>query len=74
MIRFLNLKNQIEEGENSFAFYDTIAGVVFEFDGEQVFDTLDEFKEAYSKSDWNKKNTARPLSRFMALIPKNYFA
>lgn len=74
MIRFLNLKNQIEEEVKSFAFYDTITGVVLEFDGEQVFDNLDEFKAAYSKSEFNEKDGPRPFNRFVELIPYDYFA
>lgn len=73
MIRFLNIKDQICEGQNSFAFYDTISDTILEFDGDQVFDTLNEFEQAYKKSYMNKEGGTRPLSRFVSLIPENFF-
>jgi hypothetical protein len=59
MIRFLNLKNQICEGSNDFAFYDTTTNSILEF-------------ESY----FGVKETGdtRPFSRFIGLIPEDYFS
>lgn len=72
MIRFLNLKDQICEGENEFAFYNTVSDSICSFGeyGEQVFNSINEFKEAYGKE---QEGTTRPFSRFVSLIPENYF-
>ena len=47
MVRFLNLKNQIEQETPSFAFYNTITDTIITFWGEQVFDSLEDFVYAY---------------------------
>lgn len=44
MIRFLNLKNQIIEGKNNFAFYDTFTDEIMNFNGEQIFHGLLNFE------------------------------
>ncbi len=44
MIRFVHIGNQINEGENEFCFFDTINMKCIEFCGEQVFDSLEDFK------------------------------
>lgn len=69
MIRFLNLKDQICEGENHFAFFDTISDTILTFGNEQVFSSLDEFEEAYKES----YSDTRPLTRFISLIPDDFF-
>ena len=73
MIRFLNLKNQICEGQNEFAFFDTISDTILTFGDEQIFSSLQEFEDAYKKSYINEENGTRPLSRFTGLIPDNHF-
>ena len=72
MIRFLNLKDQICEGSNEFAFYDTVSNTILSFgeDGEQIFDCIEYFKDCYGEET---KDTTRPLSRFIGLIPDDYF-
>ena len=72
MIRFLNLKDQICEGSNDFAFYDTVSDTICSFgeQGEQVFSSVGEFKYAYGIE---REGTTRPLSRFLGLIPDDYF-
>jgi len=72
MIRFLNLKNQICEGQNDFAFYDTVSDKICSFgdQGQQVFDNILEFQKCF----WDVQEVeSRPLSRFMFLIPEDYF-
>jgi len=72
MIIFINLKNQIIEGQSDFAFYDTISDKFLRFDHQEVFDTLEEFEFAHSRSyllglvNWE-------ISRFVSLIPNGYF-
>jgi hypothetical protein len=73
MIRFLNLKNQICEGQNDFAFFDTVSNTILTFDNEQVFSSLQEFENAYKQSYMNKEGGTRPLSRFTGLIPDDFF-
>lgn len=68
MIRFLNLKNQICEGQNDFAFFDTISDEILTFGGMQVFSSLSEFEEAY-----NEYRGRYPIQRFKVLIPRDFF-
>lgn len=72
MIRFLNLKDQITEGENDFAFYDTISNTIccFGEQQEQVFGSIEGFKYVYDGVD---ATASRPLSRFIDLIPDDFF-
>jgi len=81
MIRFLNLKDQICEGVNHFAFYDTVSDVILQFGDVQVFSSLQEFifyfevcngKDSDRSYEQNLLNT-RPLTRFLSLIPSDYF-
>ncbi len=66
MIIFLDLKGQITEGETSFAFYDTVTDRVMEFgpDKDQVFDSLEDFRETYDGDD---------IERFTQFIPRGFF-
>lgn len=73
MIRFLNLKNQICEGENDFAFFDTVSDTILTFGDEQVFSSLQEFEAAYKESYMNEEGGTRQLSRFTKLIPDDFF-
>ena len=70
MIRFLGLRGQIEMNTPSFAFYDTVDDVILSFgkQNQQVFDSIEEFKDAYAEDQ-----NVRPLERFMQLIPEGYF-
>lgn len=67
MIIFLNLKNQIIEGENSFAFYNTINDRIVSFDNVEVFDSISEFNDFTFGISNEIKN------RYLELIPKDYF-
>ena len=73
MIRFLNLKDQIDEGSNDFAFYDTVSNTILTFCGEQIFDSVDEFTICYNHDFVDGQSTTRPLSRFIDLIPEEFF-
>lgn len=72
MIRFLNLKDQIQEGSNDFAFYDTVSNKILSFgeDEEQIFDCLEYFKDCYGEEG---EGSTRSLRRFISLIPDDYF-
>ena len=71
MIRFLDLKDQICEDQNHFAFYDTTTDEIMTFDGVQVFSSFEEFKSSYSNSIYLNSN--KPIERFLNLIPKYLF-
>lgn len=76
MIQFLNLKKQISEDLDSFSFYNTVSKTIIEFAGEQIFNDIEEFKEAYElEKNANKKTIERLLDieRFLSLIPNDYF-
>lgn len=66
MIRFIDLKDQINEGEKEFAFFDTIIAEFLIIGNSQTFNSIDEFLECY------KDYEGYPLERFLDLIPKNY--
>jgi hypothetical protein len=72
MIVFLNLKNQICEESNDFAFYDTVTNLIIEFDGCQVFDSLEDFKDSFLNSKTHNE-TNISFDRFISLIPEHYF-
>ena len=69
MIRYLNLANQITEGINSFAFYSTISDTILTFDNEQVFDSIEDFTDCFTR---NKVVDPFGIDRFIALIPETY--
>lgn len=71
MIRFLNLKDQIIEGESTFAFYDTVSNEILSFDGNQTFDSLEEFKMCYKNI--TKDYIGINLQRYTDLIPEDFF-
>jgi hypothetical protein len=69
MIRFLNLKDQICEGDSDFAFYNTISCKILSFDGDHAFDSIQDFTEAYKKCNYPENN----IDRFLSLIPDGFF-
>ena len=73
MIRFLDLKGQICEGSNDFAFYDTISDTILSFGSQQdqIFDSIDDFACSFNDS---RMGTTYQISRFLTLIPDNYFS
>jgi hypothetical protein len=60
MLRFIYIKDQIEDGGTAIAFYDTVTDRFVEYQGVQVFDDWDDFCEYY-ESD---KYPQHPLDRF----------
>lgn len=69
MIRFLKLKDQIDEGKSHFAYFGTINNslISFGYDDQQVFESWPEFIEAF-----NEKNKGFELERFSTLVPLDY--
>ncbi|OPB87826.1 hypothetical protein [Elizabethkingia occulta] len=63
MIVYIDLKDQIIEGENRFAFYDTITDSFCSFSGCQSWSSVDEFKMDYDGDN---------IGRFICLIPPGY--
>lgn len=63
MIRFIDLGDQIIEGLNEFAFYDTVKDSFCTFSGNCTWESINEFKESYDGND---------LLRFLSLIPDSW--
>lgn len=63
MIRFIKIGSQIIEGENQFAFYDTVVDSFIEFGGNHVFDSIKDFTECFRST-----NPGESIDRFTRLI------
>lgn len=63
MIVYIDLKDQIIEGEDRFAFYDTITDSFCSFSGCQSWSSMDEFKMDYDGDE---------IERFTSKIPPGY--
>ena len=68
MIRFIDIKDQIIENENTFMFYDMTNFKIFSFYGWQVFDHDEDFIKFYELCTEEKP----PLQDFLELIPSSY--
>ena len=64
MKRFINLTNQIIDGEKEFAFYCTVRDEFETFSGAQTWNSIKEFKQDYEGDD---------LERYLNLIPEDFF-
>ncbi|MCD8435874.1 hypothetical protein LNJ03_11275 [Tenacibaculum dicentrarchi] len=71
MIRFLDLTNQINDEQFSFSFYNTCTNKIESFAGEQVFDSKEDFIEAYNIASSSSKKL-HELKRYLSLIPSNF--
>lgn len=71
MIRFLDLTNQINDEQFSFSFYNTCTNKIVSFAGEQVFDSKEDFIEAYNIAV-NENAAHHPINRYLDLIPSNF--
>ncbi|MDE5525679.1 hypothetical protein [Elizabethkingia meningoseptica] len=63
MIVYIDLKDQIIEGEDRFAFYDTITDSFCSFSGCQSWTNMDEFKMDYDGDE---------IDRFLSKIPPGF--
>lgn len=72
MIRFIDLGRQVagddEDGPKSFAFFDTVIDQFLAFDGDQVFETREEFDDACAESLTSKDYD----DRCRRLIPEDW--
>jgi len=50
MIRYVHIGDQINEGADEFAFYDTRSDSFIDFEGSQTFDSLEDFA-LFAKDD-----------------------
>lgn len=66
MILFLDLTNQINDEQFSFSFYNTCTNKIESFAGEQVFDSKEDFIEAYNIAV--NENAHHPINRYLDLI------
>lgn len=67
MIRFVDLGHQLDvdnEGERSFAFFNTVTDQFISFDGEEAFVSIEEFKQAAEGH--------RETARYLELIPADW--
>lgn len=65
MLRFINLSDQINEGEKEFAFYDTVKESFVTLSGSQTWASVDDFTKDYQDEQGSKHNYAR----MVRLIP-----
>ena len=63
MIRYVNIGAQINEGEDAFAFFDTITNRFIEFDGEQVFESTIDFAFHKNHSLYSRCNGLTPKEK-----------
>lgn len=63
MIRYIHLGDQINEGADEFAFYDTIPGAFVEIAGSVVFSSRRDLEEALQQ-------TSLPADRFLSKLPE----
>lgn len=65
MLRFINLSDQINEGEKEFAFYDTVTESFVTLSGSQTWASVEDFTKDYQDEQGSKHNYAR----MVRLIP-----
>lgn len=70
MIRFVDIGDQIMEGEKRFAFYDTVRDEFFGWPNSYVWNSWDDFVEYYKLYEKETEEMIFPLSRFRALVPQ----
>jgi len=68
MIRFINIKDQIDRDGTAFAWYDTVTDRFLQFDGDQVWNSVAEFMLSFQKDEANFYKA----ERFLKLIPEEF--
>lgn len=74
MIRFVYIGEQIIDGNQNFAWYDTITDEFISFNGQMIFDSWEDFEKAHEleKADaWMGEHT--DIERFRSLFPKQEY-
>ena len=70
MIRFIDLGDQILEGQKEFAWFDTVTDTFEEFNGNQAWETWEDFAEDYLVDEGKGMiPDSRPLRRYKGLFP-----
>jgi len=73
MIRFIDLGDQILEGQREFAWWDTVVDEFEEFNTAQTWETWEDFAEDYLMEEANGTiSQSHPLSRYKGLFPKKW--
>jgi len=73
VIRFIDLGDQILEGQREFAWWHTITDLFRQFNYNESWETWEDFAEDYLVADAKGLVTkATPLSRFKSLFPKEW--
>lgn len=67
MIRFIDVRNQ--ETGYRFAFFDTVRDKFCEFGGDQVWDSMEDFKWSFSVSVTEGLISSSEIDRFVGLMP-----
>ena len=67
MIRFVRMRGQIVEGDNEFAWFDTVTDKFLEFNGTHVWDKWDEFEQDFQDTYYDPKYKEQKLARFKGL-------
>jgi len=69
MIRFIDLGDQILEGTKHFAWFDTVTDTFETYSYEQVWETWEDFKEAYQGDEQNPfAEDSHTLKRYWGLF------
>ena len=68
MIRFINLGEQILEGYNYFAWFDTLTVKFEEYNGSQVWESWEEFEEDFKAEPEENKSKMKTLERYKSLF------
>ncbi|TET22359.1 MAG: hypothetical protein E3J76_04845 [Candidatus Aminicenantes bacterium] len=73
MIRFIDLGDQILEGQSEFAWWDTISDSFEEFSGNQTWPNWKCFEEDYLLDEVREMiQDMRPLDRYKSLFPRDW--
>lgn len=76
MMRFIDLGDQILEGTREFAWFDTVTDTFERFDGEETWDTWNEFAKCFRHDEYKlimaNLQSTKPLGRYKALFPKEW--
>lgn len=59
MIRHIRLTDQVNDGANDFAFFDTVVGRFIEIGGRHLFADLADLQEAMDEDGWPERLRAR---------------
>lgn len=71
MIRFIDLSDQICEGTNEFAFWDTTVDRFCNFNGSQTWETVEQFIMDFEEEKLPVRHSIE-LKRYLSLIPNDW--